>query len=47
VSLIDDFCDSYSTIEESEKFTMAIERFASIHDHLLLPEIAADAMPKK
>ncbi|KAG2551931.1 hypothetical protein PVAP13_9KG443700 [Panicum virgatum] len=27
VSLIDDFCDSYSTTEESEKFTMAIERW--------------------
>ncbi|KAK8445925.1 hypothetical protein SEVIR_9G408600v4 [Setaria viridis] len=28
VSLIDDFCDSYSTTEESEEFTMAIEKLA-------------------
>ncbi|KAF8728668.1 hypothetical protein HU200_017939 [Digitaria exilis] len=27
VSLIDDFCDSYSTTEESENFTLAIERW--------------------
>ncbi|RCV44820.1 hypothetical protein SETIT_9G405200v2 [Setaria italica] len=27
VSLIDDFCDSYSTTEESEEFTMAIEKW--------------------